>query len=152
MIHTNVPRNCTVFLLPRRLTRSAIYGSQIFDSHKWPTFLVHTVKGEPRNFKVNLCGSLYSTFKTSSQPYAFYKNGYKRFLWTNSTDPRQCVPLSTLCSADFQGLFEKNPQPNHSGRIRRHNVCEKVIVDIVSNSVVVYFRHAGVLYTFRMYT
>ena len=24
-----------VFLLPRRLTQSAIYGSQIFDSHKW---------------------------------------------------------------------------------------------------------------------
>ena len=23
-----MPRNCTVFLLPRRLTRSAIYGSQ----------------------------------------------------------------------------------------------------------------------------
>ena len=68
-----MPRNCTVFLLPRRLTRSAIYGSQIFDSHKWPTVLVRTVKGKPRNFEANLCGSLYSTFKTSFQPYAFYK-------------------------------------------------------------------------------
>ena len=44
VIHTNMPRNCTVFLLPRRQTRSAIYGSQNFDSHKWPTVLVRTVK------------------------------------------------------------------------------------------------------------
>ena len=73
MIHTNMPRNCTVFLLPRRLTRSAIYGSQIVDSHKWSTVLVRTVKGKPRNFEANLCGSLYSTFETSFQPYAFYK-------------------------------------------------------------------------------
>ena len=29
--------------------RSATYGSQIFDSHKWPTVLVRTVKGKPRN-------------------------------------------------------------------------------------------------------
>ena len=65
MIHTSITRNCVVFLLPRRLTRSAIYGSQIFDSHKWPTVLVRKVKGKPRNFEANLCGSLYSTFKTS---------------------------------------------------------------------------------------
>ena len=43
-----------------------------FDSHKWPTVLVRKVKGKPRNFEANLCGSLYSTFKTSFQPYAFY--------------------------------------------------------------------------------
>ena len=34
MVHTNMPWYCVVFLLPRRLTRSAIYGSQIVDSHK----------------------------------------------------------------------------------------------------------------------
>ena len=73
MIHTNMPRNYTVFLLPRRLTRSAIYESQIFDPHKWPTGLVRKVKGKPRNFEACLCGSLYSTFKTSFQPNAFYK-------------------------------------------------------------------------------
>ena len=60
-----MPRNCMVFLLPRRLTQSAIYGSQNFDSHKWPTVLVRTVKGKPRNFEANLCGLLYSTFKLS---------------------------------------------------------------------------------------
>ena len=77
-----MPRNCTVFLLPRRLLRSAIYGSQVFDSHKWLTVLVRTVKGKLRNFEANLCGSLYPTFKTSFEPYAFYlkKIGYKRFL------------------------------------------------------------------------
>ena len=80
MTYTNMPRNCTVFFLPRRLTRSAIYGSQIFDSHKWPTVLVRTVKGKPRNFEANLCGSLHSAFQTSFQPYAFKKkNGFKRF-------------------------------------------------------------------------
>ena len=68
-----MPRNYTVFLLPRRLPRSAIYGSQILDSHKWTTVLVRKVKGKPRNFEANLCGPLYSTFKTSFQPYAFYK-------------------------------------------------------------------------------
>ena len=68
MIHTNMP----VFLLPRRITRSATYGIQIVDSHKWLTELVRTVKGKPRDFEANLCGSLYSTFKTSFQPYTFH--------------------------------------------------------------------------------
>ena len=41
MIHTSIIRNCVVFLLPRRQTRSAtLYGSQVFDYHKWPTVLV----------------------------------------------------------------------------------------------------------------
>ena len=65
MIHTSIIRNCVAFLLPRRQTRLASYGSQTFDSHKWPTLLVRKVKGKPRNFEVNVCGSLYSTFKTS---------------------------------------------------------------------------------------
>ena len=72
MIHTSTTRNCVVFLLPRRQTRLAIYGSQIFDSHKWPTVLVRKVRGKPRNFEANVCGSLYSTFKTSFYPYAFH--------------------------------------------------------------------------------
>ena len=68
MIHTSITRNCVVFLLPCRLTPSAIYGhdgSQIFDSHKWPTVLVRKVTAKPRKFEANLCGSLYSTFKSS---------------------------------------------------------------------------------------
>ena len=68
MIHTSLPRNCVVFLLLRELTRSAIYGSQIR-----LTVLVDEVKGKPCNFEACLCGSLYSTFKTSIYPYAFYK-------------------------------------------------------------------------------
>ena len=51
MIHTNMPRNFTVFLLRREETRSAIYGNQKFDSHKWPTVLVDEVKEKPRNLK-----------------------------------------------------------------------------------------------------
>ena len=38
-------------------------SSKIFDE-KWPTVLLRK-KGKPRNFESYLCGSLYSTFKTS---------------------------------------------------------------------------------------
>ena len=72
MIHTHLPRNCVVFLLLCELTRSAIYGSQKFDSHKWPTVLVDEVKGKPCNLEACLCGSLISTFTTSFYPYAFW--------------------------------------------------------------------------------
>ena len=65
MIHTSITKNCTFFFLRRELTRSAIYGSQKFDPHKWPTVFVDEVKGKPRNFERFLCGSLYSTFKVS---------------------------------------------------------------------------------------
>ena len=34
--------------------------------------LVRIVKGKPRNFEANLCGSLHSTFKTSFLPHALY--------------------------------------------------------------------------------
>ena len=82
-------------VLPRRLTRSAINGSQIFDSHKCPTVLVRKVKGKQRHFEANLCGSLFSTFKTSFYNHMHViTNGYKRLLQTNSSDPRQRVPLS----------------------------------------------------------
>ena len=65
MIHTSITQNCTVFSLRRELTRSAIYGSQLFYSHKWPTVFVDEVKRKPRNFDAYLCRSLYSTFTTS---------------------------------------------------------------------------------------
>ena len=39
---------------------------------KWPTVLVEEVKGKLCNFEECLCGTLYSTFKTSFYPYAFY--------------------------------------------------------------------------------
>ena len=51
MIHTDLPRNCVVFLLLYELTRLTIYGSKKFDSHKWPTLLVAEVKGKPRNLE-----------------------------------------------------------------------------------------------------
>ena len=72
MIHTSITQNCVVFLLSHRLTRSAIYGSQIFDSKKWLTVLVRKVKEKTRNSETYLCGSLNCTFKTSFSPYAFY--------------------------------------------------------------------------------
>ena len=96
MIHTNLPRYCVVFLLFCELKRSAIYGSQKFDSRKWPSMLVDEFKGKPYNFKACLCGSLYSTFTTSFHPYAFITNGYKFFSKTNLTDPRQRVSLISL--------------------------------------------------------
>ena len=72
MTYTNMLQNCVVFVLSRRLTHSAIYGSQKVDSHKLPTVLVDEVKGKPRNIEACLCGSLYSTFTTSFHPYAFH--------------------------------------------------------------------------------
>ena len=95
MIHTNMLRKCTVFLSPRRLTHSAIYGSQIFDSHKWPTVLVRRVKGKPRNFEACLCGSLYSTFKRSFYPYAFYNKRLQTLFIDQLVRSKTIVPLST---------------------------------------------------------
>ena len=47
-------------------------------------------------FRGNLCGSLYSTFKNIfSTICIFITNGYKHFLKTNSTDPRQRVTLTS---------------------------------------------------------
>ena len=92
MIHTNLPQNCVVFLLLCKLTRSAIYGSQKFDSHKWPACVDHYIL----------------LLKHLSNHMHFITNGYKRFSKTNSTDPRQRVPLKTLhevvCSANL-GVF-----------------------------------------------
>ena len=93
MIHTSLPRNCEVCLLLRELTRSAIYVSQNFDSHKWLTVVVDEVKGKPCNFEACLCGSLYSTLQHLFTHVHFITNGYTRFSKTNSTDPRQRVPL-----------------------------------------------------------
>ena len=94
MIHTNLPRNCVVFLLLCDLTWSASYGSKKFDSHKWPTVLVDEVKGYPFKFEAYLCGSLYSTFITSFYPYAFYNKQLQTLFRTNLTDPRQREPLN----------------------------------------------------------
>ena len=72
MIHSSITQNCTVFLLRRELSRSAIYASQNFDSHKWPTVLLDEVKRKP----------LYSTFTTSFEPCSFYnkqlQNAFQR--------------------------------------------------------------------------
>ena len=77
MIHTTMPRNCAVILLHRRLKRSAIYGSQTFDSHNRQTVLIRKVKGKPRNFEAMLCGSLYILLKHLSNHMRFITNGYK---------------------------------------------------------------------------
>ena len=71
MIHTNMPRNCMIFLGRRYLTRTILW-SQVFDSIKWPTVLVRN--GKPCIFEACLCWWLYSTSLT------------------NSTNPRQRVP------------------------------------------------------------
>ena len=106
MIHTNLPRNCVVFLLLCELTRSAIYGSQKFDSHKWPTVLVDEVKGKPCNFEACLCGSLYSTFTTSFYPYAFY-NKRLQTLFKDQLDRSKAT-----CSFNADNHHGKNPAVN----------------------------------------
>ena len=66
MIHTSITQNCTVFLLCRELTWSAILWSH------------HDVKGKPCNFEAYLCGSLYSTFKLSIQPFVFHNKRFRK--------------------------------------------------------------------------
>ena len=73
-------------------TPSTNMVGHLFDSHKWPTMLVCKVKGKPRNFEANLCGSLYSTFKTSFQPYAFYEK------WLQTLFIDQLVRSKAMCS------------------------------------------------------
>ena len=43
MIDKNMPLNCMVFLLSFELTLHANLRSQILDSTKWPTVLVHNI-------------------------------------------------------------------------------------------------------------
>ena len=90
-----MPRNCVVFCLPRRLTRSVIYGSQLFYSHKWPTVFVRDViLKENRATLSDTCVDHYILLLKHLANYMhFITNGYKRFLETNSSDPRQCVPF-----------------------------------------------------------
>ena len=58
-----MPRNCTVFILGRDETRSAILCS--LDSVKWPTLLVRDVQGN-RAISIDTCVThYYCTLKTS---------------------------------------------------------------------------------------
>ena len=98
MINTNLPQNWVVFLLLCELTLSAIYGSQKFDSHKWPTVLVDEVKGKPVkgkpcNFETCLCGSLYSTFTTSFYPNAFHNKRLQTLFKDQLDRSKATVPL-----------------------------------------------------------
>ena len=89
MIHTNMPRNCTVSLVARKHGRPFMGVN-----HKMANCVSRRCKRKTTQFRGLLCRSLYSTFTTSFQSYAFITNSCKRFLSTNSSDPRQRVPLS----------------------------------------------------------
>ena len=96
MTYTNIHRMCVVFLLHRRLTRSAICGSQIFAGHfpinGRPCFFA-TLK-ENREIPRHVCVDHYILLLNYLSNHMHFKtNGFKRFLKTNSTDPRQRVPL-----------------------------------------------------------
>ena len=69
MIHTNMPRNCTLYHLPSKLTQSAIL-------HNGVPCKFLSDKENHAIFEACLCGSLYSTLKTTPLSYAFYN---KRF-------------------------------------------------------------------------
>ena len=87
MIHTNLPRNCVVFLLLCELTRSAIYGSQ-----KYLDRVSRRGKRQTVQFQYLFVTHVFN-FLNIFYPYAFITNGYKRFSKSNSTDSRQRVPL-----------------------------------------------------------
>ena len=99
MIHPSIAQNCMVVFLLCDLTQLAIYGSQKFDCHKWLTVLVDEVRKTVQfrgmfvriyfdNIFLRIC--------------IFFVNGYKRFSKTNSTDPRQRVPLILLAQCLHQ--------------------------------------------------
>ena len=104
-----MPGNCTVFNLPRRLTLSAIYG---FDSHShnWPTVLVRKVKRKPRNFEESCVAHCVLLLKHLSTHMYFITKGYKRFAYTNSSDPRQRVPLN-ICHGYTRYYFPNISDP-----------------------------------------
>ena len=70
MIHTDMPQNCTDFLLFCKLARSAILWSQ------WHAVLVHSVQGKASKCKAYLCGPLYSTLKHFSN-HAFHNKWFQ---------------------------------------------------------------------------
>ena len=102
-----MPRNCVVILLHRRLTRSAIYGNQIFDSHtcKWSTVFIRKVKGKPRNFEAMLCGSLFLLLKHLSN-HAFY-NKRLHMLFID-----QLVRSKATCSFNFGSYGQSSIEPS----------------------------------------
>ena len=85
------------FPFTSRTNTVAIYGSKKFHSHKWPIVLVDEVNRKTVQFRGMFVWIIvfyfYNIFLTSMH---FIKNGYKRFSKTNSTDPRQRVPLNVL--------------------------------------------------------
>ena len=116
MIHTNMPRMCTVFLLPCRLTLSAIMGVKFLTP----------INGRPCQFAqskenhaisrqtcVNHCILL---LKHLSNHMHFIRNGYKRFLQTNSSDPRQRVPLMYVFLIYKKATLETHQETQFPGR------------------------------------
>ena len=102
-IPTNMPRHCTVFLLPRRLTPSAIYCR--------PTVLVRTVRGKPRNFEANLRGLLYSTLKHLCNHMHFIKKKVtNNFYRPTRLIHHNVFPLSKLFLSQIHhmGSFSKH--------------------------------------------
>ena len=80
------------------LTRSAILKSQKLDSTKWRAVFIHDVYyKENHTLSRHICVEHYILLlKHLSNHIDFNTNGFRSFSLTNSTDPRQRVPLKTL--------------------------------------------------------
>ena len=96
MTHTNMPRNCLFFLFPRRLNTVG----HLWVKFKWPTYRVSshskrkTTQFQGKSVWIISHVSILHLKQLSNHTLAFY-NGYKRFLQTNSSDPRHRVPFKT---------------------------------------------------------
>ena len=94
MIHTNIPRNCVVFLLCCNGVQC-----QFTTTYK-------KNRAISRHVCVDYCILLLQHLSTLMH---FTTNGYKRFSGTNSTDPRQRVPLRMVSvDKDDQYKLTKN--------------------------------------------
>ena len=113
MIHTSITQNCTVFLLRRELTRSAIYASQQFDAHKWPIVLVDEVKIKPRNFEAHLCRSFILLLQHLSNRMHFITNGYRTLFKDQLGRPKATCSFETSAVRKFG---------THTGELHKQNL------------------------------
>ena len=93
MVHTYLHRHCMVFLLLCELTRLAILWSKKLDSTKWHAVLIHGIR-KTMQFRGIILWMIIFHFLNIFPTMHFIINGFKRFSKTNSTNPRQRVPLS----------------------------------------------------------
>ena len=99
MLYSNT-KSITINLVSNLTT-----NTQKLDSHKWPTAFSRRGKRKTVQFRGMFVWIIVFYFYNNLSTHMhFITNGYKRFSKTNSTDPRQRVPLTI-----FEMLLVRKP-------------------------------------------